>query len=411
MELKLGYKQTAVGEAPEDWEVTPLASIGSFSKGQGIRKNEAASGHLPCIRYGEIYTHHNDIVRNYNSFISPEVARSSKRLSKGDLLFAGSGETKAEIGKAVAYIGEDEAYAGGDIVIFSPVAASSEFLGYLLNSPIAVRQKSSKGQGDAVVHISAAALGAVVVTLPPLPEQRAIATALSDVDALVAGLDRLIAKKRDLKQAAMQQLLTGQTRLPGFQGKWEAKRLGDMAELNRQNVVPASQPNQPFVHFSLPAFDAGAGAQVELGATIGSNKFGVPRNAVLVSKLNPRIPRVWAPEAVSANACASTEWLVLTPREGIERKFLFVVCCSSEFSGQMALAATGTTGSHQRISPRTALDIRLRVPVEQVEQIAIAAVLSDMDAELSALEARREKTRALKQGMMQELLTGRTRLV
>ena len=220
MEVRPGYKKTEVGVIPEEWDAKTLASLGSFSKGQGIRKNEAASGDIPCIRYGEIYTHHNDVVRIYNSHMSRGVAQTSKRLAKGDILFAGSGETKEEIGKAVAYVGDDEAYAGGDIVILSPHSESSEFLGYLLNSPVIARQKASKGQGDAVVHISASALGSVVIPLPPVPEQTAIATALSDVDALLGGLDRLIAKKRDLKQAAMQQLLTGQTR------PWLSRRVG-----------------------------------------------------------------------------------------------------------------------------------------------------------------------------------------
>jgi excisionase family DNA binding protein len=116
--------------------------------------------------------------------------------------------------------------------------------------------------------------------LPPPPQQRAIAMALSDVDGLMRGLDRLIAKKRDLKQAAMQQLLTGQTRLPGFHGEWAVKRLGDAAQLIPQNVIPASHPTQMFVHFSLPSFDAGKTPVVELGSAIGSNKFQVPQGAV-----------------------------------------------------------------------------------------------------------------------------------
>jgi type I restriction enzyme S subunit len=235
MEVRAGYKQTEVGIIPEDWEVHPLSTVGTFSKGQGVRKNEAASGEIPCIRYGEIYTHHNDVVRTYNSYISRAVAGTSKRLTKGDVLFAGSGETKEEIGKAVAFLDDGEVYAGGDIVILSPRNQSSEFLGYLLNAPMVVRQKASKGQGDAVVHISSTALGAVVVPLPSFNEQRAIATALSDVDALLAAQDKLIAKKRDIKQAAMQQLLTGKQRLPGFSGEWvscELKRFVREFEFN-----------------------------------------------------------------------------------------------------------------------------------------------------------------------------------
>ena len=175
----------------------------------------------------------------------------------------------------------------------------------------AIRKLSNTGNQE---NLNGSLVRSISILVPPLPEQRAIAAALSDVDVLLAGVNRLIAKKRDLKQAAMQQLLTGQTRLPGFHGEWEVKRLGDVAALNRLNVVPALLPDKPFVHFSLPAFDAGKNAQIERGASIGSHKFRVPPNAVLVSKLNPRIPRVWAPSSVPENAVASTEWLVLMPQ-------------------------------------------------------------------------------------------------
>ena len=231
------------------------------------------------------------------------------------------------------------------------------------------------------------------------------------MDALLGALDRLIAKKRDLKQAAMQQLLTAQTRLPGFRGEWEVKRLGDVAQLHRISVIPASQPSQMFIHLSLPAFDAGKTPVVELGSAIGSAKFRVPQGSILVSKLNPRIPRAWAPKDINGDTIASTEFLVLTPRESISRCFLFVICSSELFCEQMALAATGTTGSHQRISPGGALALKTSIPIDVVEQAAIAAVLSGMDAELEALKQRRAKTAMIKQGMMQELLTGRTRLV
>ncbi|MFZ4701690.1 MAG: restriction endonuclease subunit S, partial [Candidatus Methylumidiphilus sp.] len=197
-QLKTGYKQTEVGVIPEEWSVVPMGSLGVFSKGEGIRKDEATSGEIPCIRYGEIYTFHNDHIRSFNSFISSHVAKKSKRIKNGDLLFAGSGETKEEIGKCVAFTDDIEAYAGGDIVILSLGKGHSAFFGYLFNAPIIAHQKASKGQGDAVVHISASALSSIKIPLPPSEaEQRAIAAALSDVDALLAKLDQLIAKKRD----------------------------------------------------------------------------------------------------------------------------------------------------------------------------------------------------------------------
>jgi type I restriction enzyme S subunit len=183
-------------------------------KGSGIKKDEAASGDIPCVRYGEIYTRHHDIVRGFSSRISPSVAAQATRLKKGDLLFAGSGETKEEIGKAVAFVDDCEAYAGGDIVILRPDAGDPVFLGYYLNTPPIQAQKSSRGQGDAVVHIGAAALAAIEVTMPAtLPEQTAIAAVLSDMDAELATLEQRRDKTRALKQGMMQELLTGRTRL------------------------------------------------------------------------------------------------------------------------------------------------------------------------------------------------------
>ncbi len=407
-----GYKRTEVGVIPEDWPIVPLGALGVFSKGQGIRKNECGSGYIPCVRYGELYTHHNNIIHGFYSYISAEVAKQSKKIKKGDILFAGSGETKNEIGKSIAFIGNEEAYAGGDIVIFTPNTGDSTFLGYLLNAPNIADQKASKGQGDAVVHISAAALSSIKIPFPPTEkEQHAIAKALSDVDGLLGALDALIAKKLAIKQAAMQQLLTGKTRLPWFSGEWETKRLGDVAELHRQNVVPAEFGTKFFSHFSLPAFDDGKSPVIEPGHNIGSNKFRVPSNAILVSKLNPRIPRIWFPHIGVFEAVASTEFLILTPREEISRLFLYIICSSPLFSEKLEVSATGTTGSHQRISPSDALEINVHMPVNVNEQTAIATVLSDMDAEISALEHRRDKTQQIKQGMMQQLLTGRIRLV
>ncbi len=197
-----------------EWVPTTLGGLGSFSKGSGVKKDEASSGDLPCVRYGEIYTHHHDIVRTFNSRISPAVAAQATRLRCGDILFAGSGETKKEIGKAVAFVDDCEAYAGGDIVILRPTAADSRFLGYFLNSAPVQAQKASRGQGDAVVHISATALGEIELLLPPTKaEQTAIAEVLGEMDGELAALEARREKTRALKQAMMHALLTGQIRL------------------------------------------------------------------------------------------------------------------------------------------------------------------------------------------------------
>lgn len=205
--------QTRLPGFQGEWEVKWLGDIGTFFKGCGVKKDQSQSGDLPCIRYGEIYTHHHDHIRSFNSRISTGVAKTATRLKTGDLLFAGSGETKAEIGKCVAFLHDCDAYAGGDIVILRPTGVDSMFMGYYCNTPPIVAQKASKGQGDAVVHISASALASVSVTLPSLAEQSAIAVILADMDAEIYALEARRDKTRALKQGMMQELLTGRTRL------------------------------------------------------------------------------------------------------------------------------------------------------------------------------------------------------
>jgi len=196
------------------WGVKRLGDLGRFLKGSGVKKDEAKSGDLPCIRYGEIYTHHNDQIRAYNSWISPAIAETATPLKCGDVLFAGSGETKEDIGKCVAFVDTVDAYAGGDIVILRPhTNANATFLGYYLNTVPINLQKASRGQGDAVVHISATALSSIEVEIPNVEEQTAIATIISDMDAELSALEARRDKTRGLKQGMMQALLTGRIRL------------------------------------------------------------------------------------------------------------------------------------------------------------------------------------------------------
>lgn len=205
--------QTRLPGFSEEWEVKRLGDVGKFLKGSGVKKDEALSGSFPCIRYGEIYTVHNDFIKTFNSWISPEVAAGAAQLKMGDLLFAGSGETKTEIGKCVAFVDDIEAYAGGDIVILRPSGLNSIFMGYYCNSKPVCAQKASKGQGDAVVHISAAALSSITIRIPALAEQTAIAQTLTDMDTELTALESRLTKTRALKQGMMQELLTGRTRL------------------------------------------------------------------------------------------------------------------------------------------------------------------------------------------------------
>jgi type I restriction enzyme S subunit len=148
------------------------------------------------------------------SFVTPGVATHALPLRRGDLLFAGSGETRQEIGMCVAFTGDQPAVAGGDIIVLRPQAVNPVYLSSLSNMPRVAAQKARLGQGDAVVHISSRALGSIEVDLPPRDEQDAIVGALVDADNEIRCLELRLTKAKAVKQGMLEALLTGSTRLP-----------------------------------------------------------------------------------------------------------------------------------------------------------------------------------------------------
>lgn len=410
-EIKLGFKQTEAGVLPVDWEAKKLGEMASFRTGpfgSALHKSDYTNDGVPVVNPMHILD--GRIVPTTSMTITEEAAKNLDefRLSPGEVIIGRRGD----MGRCAVISERERGWlcGTGSMIVRPSVSVNAYFLQRVLSTPSIIKAIEDSSVGSTMINLNQGTLSNLVVQAPSVEEQRAIAETLSDMDALISSLDQLVTKKRDIHQAAMQQLLSGKRRLPGFSGEWRVKRLGDLASLNRINVTPFSTPDKVFTHFSLPAFDEAKRPVKESGATIGSNKFAVPAGAVLVSKLNPRIPRVWLPKNIPANSVASTEFLVLTPRDGVVREFLYVACKSSSFCAQMELSATGTTGSHQRISPTSTLGILVNVPSDNSEQTAIATILSDMDSEIAVLEVRRDKARQLKHGMIQELLTGRIRL-
>jgi type I restriction enzyme S subunit len=196
------------------WATTTLGAIGTFLKGRGVKRDDVRRSGVRCIRYGELYTSFHDYTAEARSFVTPDVASTALPLRSGDLMFAGSGETRDEIGKCVAYVGPTPAVAGGDVIVLRGERCNSVYLALLANSPEVARQKARAGQGDAVVHLYSSALAAIEVSLPPREEQDAIATVIMDVDSEFGVLQRRLVKARHIKLGMMQALLTGRTRLP-----------------------------------------------------------------------------------------------------------------------------------------------------------------------------------------------------
>ena len=207
------YRQTSIGLIPKDWKVKQLGEIGTFRKGKNIPKSLLTSQGVPCVLYGEIYTKYHFKAKKLESFIPPSASQQSIEIKKGDILFAGSGETLEEIGKCFTYLGDEKSYAGGDLIILTPNKDDSTFLGYLLNSSQIRRQKFGLGQGSSIVHIYSSGLKSIMIPLPPLPEQRRIAAVLQACDEEIDLLAQKMAALQRQKKALMQQLLTGKVRV------------------------------------------------------------------------------------------------------------------------------------------------------------------------------------------------------
>lgn len=393
------------------WKEYLLRDIGIFRKGSGISRDESQTGTIPAVRYGEIYTTHHNYVRQYKSHISEEVARRALQVKYGDILFACSGETKEDIAKCVAIVDEKEVYAGGDIIVLSPTVKTNPiFLGYILNTADIIRQRAQLAQGDAIVHISVSAIQSIMITMPEYEEQCSIATALSDIDALITNLEKLIAKKKAIKQGAMQELLTGKRRLPGFDGEWGNVVIGENGYLLRESINPQIMPLSMFSEYSMPAFDFGKKPNRVVGADMHSNRTVISGNVLLFNKLNVRQKRIWLVCASEKNAVCSSEFLPYCS-DAISLRFLAHVLGTEEVTAYFIGSSTGTSNSQKRITPATFLEYSLFAPLEISEQNAIADVLDNMDREIVQLEQKLKKYQNIKCGMMSELLTGRIRLV
>ncbi len=400
MEVRVGYKQTAVGVIPEDWAVEDIAACAESASGTTPARAAAEryfqGGTIPWVKTLDL---NNSVIKETDECVTETALRetSLKLYPAGSVLVAMYGGF-AQIGRT-GYL-PFPATINQALTAICPIGGKldSKYLIYFLNHHVGYwKSVASSSRKDP--NITGNDVRKFPISLPPTQEQCAIATALSDVDALLDGLTRLIAKKRDLKQATMQQLLTGQTRLPGFSGEWQKKTVAELEKLRlvqlfRGQVISKKDiENTPgdFPIYSSSVHNDGLFGRygkfmfdeelITWSVDGGGNFFHRPKHKFSVT-----------------NVCGFMR--VDTSRIS----YLFLAAELQLLHGRKRFDYQSK--AHPSVV-RNEYEVQLP-PLE--EQTAIAAVLTDMDAELAALKARLAKTRALKQAMMSELLTGKTRL-
>lgn len=401
-EVPPGYKRTEIGVLPEDWSIYSLFELAGesnsrFDDGDWVEAEFLTESGVRLLQTGNIGvgTFVDKESRKYISDQSFDFLRC-KDVHPGDLLICRLADPA---GRAciVPDLGERRMITSVDVTIFrpAPALADSRFLLHVFGTRKWFADVSDRCGGSTRSRIARGQLAKIKVQAPTVREQRAIAEALSDVDGLLEALEALIAKKRAIKQAAMQQLLTGKTRLPGFSGEWETKRLGDIAHIktgSRNNEDKVKGGHYPFF------------VRSEFVERIDT--FSYDCEAILVPG-EGRIGEIFH---------------YIQGRFDVHQRVYAITRFAPEVSGRFVyfyMAMAFGTWAMQNTVKATVDSLRLptfqnfamSVPPTVEEQTAIATVLSDMDAEIAALEARRDKIRAIKQGMMQQLLTGRVRLV
>ena len=417
MEVKPGYKQTEVGVIPEQWEVVPIGELFTFKN--GLNKAKKFFGHgTPIVNYMDVYGRPALRLEHIGGRVDVSVKElSAYSVRKGDVFFTRTSETVEEIGTASVMLDNPEsAVYSGFVLRARPTNGSlaDAFKAYCFSPRYLRQQITALASYTTRALTNGRSLSAALLARPPLPEQRAIATALSDVDALLGGLDRLIAKKRDLKQAAMQQLLTGQTRLPGFHGEWEVKALRDSVSTP---ITDGPHLTPKFLAEGVPFLSVNNLVNNRLD--LRSLRFVSREDHLEFSKkCTPRRGDILFGKAASVGMVAlidtDMELNIWSPLALIRvghlasEIFVFYALQTSHIHRQIKLLTNSSSQGNIGMSDIGLLEVPFP---KRDEQTAIAAVLSDMDAELSALVARRDKTRDLKQAMMQELLTGKTRLI
>lgn len=413
--VKQGFKQTEIGVIPEEWKIASLKDLSDGRFTYGV--NAPAIPYAPPLpNYIRITDISDDgrFMRESRKSVdcqNPEMYT----LKENDIVFARTG---ASTGKTYLYRKND-----GDLV----------YAGFLIKASILPEKANSKYVFDNLhtnrywdwVSVTSMRSGqpgingneyaSYMIPCPSLPEQEHIAEVLSDVDSMISSLEKLIAKKKAIKQGAMQELLTGKKRLPGFTGEWKEKQIGAYGDFVSGNGFPLKYQGNPsglYPFYKVSDFNNVGNSREMIKANnyISDDVVNIlscniiPKQSIVFAKIGAAIA-LERKRITSCVCCIDNNMMSFQPYEKETAQFMCYLFQTIRFGELVEATALPS------LSGKTIGEIKKIFPPTSEEQIAISSILSDMDNEIEALERKLEKTRQIKQGMMQQLLTGKIRLV
>jgi type I restriction enzyme S subunit len=422
--IETKFKPTEIGLIPEDWGCIKFGETIKFISNNTLSRDFLCDdGAIKNIHYGDVLIKYGSVLDVRNSQI-PAVneALTTFKLRNvaqdGDIIIADTAEDETVCKATELYnIGDCKVVSGLHTMWCRPQDGlfAGKYLGYFFNASIYHNQVLPYIQGIKVSSVSKCAIQDTFILVPNYSEQQRIASALTSVDNLLSSLDKLIAKKRDIKQGAMQQLLTGKTRLKGFTEPWCTKILGEYSKIYRGG---SPRPIEAYLTDSADGVN-----WIKIGDVKAGSKYINKTNERIKPSGVPMSRKVYVGDFILSNSmsfgrpyilnidgCIHDGWLVIQDyQETFDKDFLYYALGSDDVFKQYISMAAGS--SVKNLNKDKVANVVLSVPNTKSEQQAIASVLSSMDTEIVALEAKRKKYEAVKQGMMQQLLTGKIRLI
>lgn len=401
--MKPGYKQTEIGVIPEDWEIKCLPSFGDVVSGgtPSTSVSEYWDGDIAWCTPSDITRTKGTTIAKTERYITVKGLANSAAalLPPGCVLLC----TRATIGDSKINSVAMATNQGFKNII--PKNCNITFLFYLLQTK--KQEMLEKAIGSTFLEISKNALCSIPLQYPPVPEQQRIAEALSDMDELIASLEKLIAKKKAIKQGAMQELLTGKRRLPGFTGEWEAYTVKDISNFCTSTVPVLGISVQNYIGTDNMNSNIGGVRDNEIAITY-TNVREYQVGDILLSNIRPYLKKIWIADR---NGGCSNDVLVIrvTDRCIVLPSFLYYLLSQDGFFEEVMANAVGT--KMPRGDKNVIKEYCVRLPREISEQSAIVEALHDMDNSIELFSQKLKKARHIKQGMMQQLLTGKIRSV
>lgn len=401
-----------------DWCIVTIGDHFDFKN--GLNKGKSFFGYgTPIVNYTDVYRGGGIRAANLKGRVhltKDEIKRFEVR--KGDVFFTRTSETPDEVGLANVMLDDvkDCVFSGfvlrarqkGDffVTLYCKYCFTTEAVRNAIVSGCTYTTRALTNGRQ---------LSGIKIPLPKKREQTAIAEALSDADSLIASLQKLIAKKKAIKQGAMQELLTGKRRLPGFSGAWKEIVIGDerYALTDLRTLPSTTQPDYTFEYITLENVDRGrllATMTCKYATSPSRARRIVKKNDILFGTVRPNLHSHLLIRHECINVVCSTGFCVISCVPNILcPTFLYFKFYTTEVDSQVDAIISGS--NYPALSSSDVRGLKITIPEIFEEQLAIAQVLSDMDAEIEQLEKKLSKYQQVKQGMMQELLTGRIRLV